>query len=155
MDLIPFSSVSAVPTGQGTLIDITSNDDFIDISEKFILSNVRGRRKPYYVGLRAFLFEAKIAFEFNDQYKLHSVEFRQPYDVQNASALYFQGKNLLQDKLISAQRILEEAKISFEISDVGIDAPEIGLSFYSDSFDDSLDVDLDSVTVFLAPNLQR
>ncbi|EFO33271.1 conserved hypothetical protein [Roseibium sp. TrichSKD4] len=153
MDLIPFSSLSELPTGQGTLIDITSNNDLIDISENFILSNVRGRRKPYYVGIRAFLFDAKIAFEFDAQYKLHSVEFRQPYDVQNASALYFQGKNLLQDTLISAQKILLEAKIPFEISDVGIDAPEIGLSFYSDSFDDSLDVELDSVTVFFRQNI--
>lgn len=147
MELTPFTKVSDVPTGQQTLEDIFSGFEFIDVADICILNKVRGIRKSYYTGLTAYMFDAQLKFSFQSNYKIQSIEFRKPFDAFNAKGLFYNGNNLFLPTLQEVEYALEKSGVKTQVIDVGLKAPDIGLSFFSNDFEQDLNASLDAVTV--------
>lgn len=147
MELLPHEKIGNVPTGQGKFVDILSTFDFIDVADAFILKTVRGIRKSYYEGLTASMFEAQLKFGFHKNYKIESVEFRRPFNLTTHEALIFGGIDLFMPTLIEVQSTLSAINVATRPIDVGLEAYEIGVSFFSSDFENDLDVALDAVTV--------
>lgn len=147
MELIPFEQIKNIPDGRGAFVDVFSSFEFIDVADTFILKTVRGIRKPYYKGLIGFMFDGQLKFSFHKNYKIESIEFREPYKFLEPETLNFQGIDLFLPTLVEIQSKLDANNIGTKILDVGLEAPEIGVSFYSHDYEKDLNVPLDAVTV--------
>jgi len=147
MQITPFKKITEIPNGKNGFSDLTSDDEFIDVAQTFILKNVRGIRKPYFTGLDAYLFDAQISFGFNAKYVVNSCEFRKPFDLPNQCKLRYKNVDLFQPTLSDVKSALSEIGEAVELIDVGLSSKNLGISFFSSDFENSLDVTLDAVTV--------
>ena len=132
MILFPFERIESVPNGRGGVSDLSKEDEFIDVADKFILKSVRGVRQPHYSGIAAFMFEAQIKIDFDEHYNLSDVEFRiaAQETMLKELSLELDGVNLLETSLSGVSETLRKMKISTNEIDVGLEAREIGLSFF-------------------------
>lgn len=147
MKLIPFKKITNVPTAQDSVIDLLSTMDFIDVAAACILNPVRGQKQNYYTGLSAYMFDAKIKFGFDENYGIESIEFRKPFKFQQVVGLFYKDINLFMPTLSEVKSVMEEKGIPVKAMDVGFEVPEIGLSFFSNQYENDLNVSLDAVTV--------
>jgi hypothetical protein len=160
MNLVPFQKVTDVPTFEAQVTytrspkdfsDVMSSHDFIDISSIFALKIVRGIRESWYVGISAYMFDAQVNFGFDEGYRIVDISFSKPFNFGGVDALSYEGINLFQPTLLATKTILDNAGIKTKLIDVGFEAPDLGVSFFSDEYDEDLNVRLDAVTVSFAP----
>lgn len=153
MELIPFEKIIDVPTGKGggsgNVADILCEYDFIDIADIFQLEVVRAARRSNYRGVSGYMFDARLYFGFNKNYEVEAVEFRLPLGMVGEKGLFFNGVNLFQPTLNDVLLTLDKVGVSVQKIDVGLEAPTIGVSFFSNDFENDLAVKLDAVTVNL------
>ncbi len=95
------------------------------------------------------MFDAQIRFGFHKNYKVSTVEFRRPFEMPERKQLLFKGMDLFLPTLEDVKNALDEIDVSIQKIDVGLDAPSIGVSFFSDDYEKDLDVKLGGVTVRL------
>ena len=155
MELIPFKQVTNVPYGGGGLVNVLKTDEFIDIAKFFPINVVMGDRESYYTGLTAYMNESLLMFCFDSNYKITDVEFRAPFEIPEADILTIRGTNLLLPTLKDVQGALQKIDITVQEIDVGIEAPSIGVSFFSTDFEDDLNVKLDAVTVHFNQSINK
>ncbi len=115
--------------------------------DAFKLDIIRATKKPYYRGVSAYLFNAQIQFGFDKSYKIIDVEFRKPFVFEGIQGLFFEKANLFQNTLQDTYDLLAQKGFELKKTDVGFAAEKLSISFFSDSFERSLDVPLDAVTV--------
>jgi len=152
MNLTPFEKVTNVPRGKhfpvsDAIRDVLGNHDLIEIISLFNIESVRSTILPKYRGMGAYVFDAHLYMGFNHSYKLMDLEFRLPFNFEGASGLFLNNLNLFQPTLMDVRKALEAMSIATELIDVGLEAPSIGVSFFSNEYENDLNVKLDSVTV--------
>ncbi len=147
MELIPFNKVTNVPNGMDGTSEILSNSDLIDVIDAFEFDSTRGVNESYSRGILGYLFKSQLQFEFDENYKITCVEFYRPYNLPDINGLLYKGTNLLLPTLSDAENALKGLGVKTKVTDVGFEAPEIGLSFFSDDNEEDLNVRLDVVTV--------
>lgn len=149
MIIIPFERVADVPTGAGGRIDILKSNDLIDIMDRFRFQSLRATNKPYYRGVSAYMFDAQMHIGFDKDYKIVDVEIRHPFSCLEGEGIFFGGLDLVCPTLLEVRDILHETGISTKEIDVGLEAPDIGVSFFSSDYEGNLAVRLDAITVHL------
>jgi hypothetical protein len=152
MDLTPFQKVTNVPRGKffpesDGVRDVLGTHDLIDIISLFGIESVRSTILPNFRGMGAFVFDASMYFGFNNSYEITEIEFRLSLSHEWTSGLLFNDLNLMQPTLLDVQEKFNSANIPTVFTDVGLEAPAIGVSFFSNEFEKDLSVKLDSVTV--------
>ncbi len=155
MEFVPFTKVTNVPNGYGRFFELSRDCDFIDVAHDFVFNIVRGviikrlveTDKPDFRAVATYMFDAQLSIDFNASYKLVSVEFRKPFELPGVDGLYFSGRNLFLHSLQEASVLLNELGVSVKKIDVGLESPELGLSFFSSDYEGDLDVRLDAVTI--------
>ncbi len=147
MEFVPFTKVINIPNGRRSFSELSRECDFIDVAQDFILKYVDGIRRSYHIGVTASMFDSQLKMGFNEAYKLTDVEFREPFEFPGVDGLYFSGRNLFLHSLQEASVLLNELGVSVKKIDVGLESPELGLSFFSSDYEGDLDVRLDAVTI--------
>jgi hypothetical protein len=147
--IFPLEKITRVPTGMDGHADIAYSNDLIDIMDKFKFQTLRSTNKPYYRGISGYLFDAQIHVGFGKNYKISDVEFRYPFSCLGGAGIFYRDVSLIRPTLLEVQNILKESGISTKEIDVGINAPEIGVSFSSSDYEGELCVRLDAITVHL------
>ena len=95
------------------------------------------------------MFDAQIHIGFGKDYKISDVEMRNPFGCLEGEGVLWNDLNLIRPTLQEVQDVLNGVGITTELIDVGLGAPEIGISFFSNDFEDDLAVRLDAITVHL------
>ncbi|MBV1830056.1 hypothetical protein HNW77_10235 [Komagataeibacter sp. AV436] len=154
MELFPFEKIMQVPrypanSPRQDFVDIPRNIDLIHIADSFAINSMRGLIKSKTIGIVAYIFGAHLKIEFKKDYTIATVEFRIPYEPFDEFGLFYDDTNLFNAKMKNVYDELNHKGIKTEMTDVGFCAPSIGVNFFSCDFDKSLDVSLDTVTVFL------
>lgn len=147
MNLIPFKKIISIQGFNGQLVDISADSSIIDIACDFILNDIKGIREDYYVGISALADKSKLSFSFGEDFKLKCIEFRNIQENSEKLIIELENVNLVSSTLTEIKQKLEKMDIKVELTDVGFDAPDIGVWCYSDNYKDDLNVRLDSITV--------
>lgn len=149
MNIFPFEKVVGVPCGTGERANILNSGDLIDVMDSFKFQTMRATNKPYYRGVSGYLFDAQIHIGFGGGYEISDVELRHPFTCLEGEGIFWGDVNLICSTLLEVRAVIESAGISTKATDVGLDAPDIGVSFFSSDYESDLNVRLDAVTVHL------
>lgn len=149
MIINPFEKVVDVPCGVGERADILNSSDLIDVMDKFKFQTMRATNKPFYRGVSGYLFDAEIHIGFGKDYKISDVELRYPFTCLEGEGIFWGDINVICPTLLEVSAMMKRAGISTKKTDVGLEAPDIGLSFFSSDYEENLNVRLDAVTTHL------
>ena len=149
MIVLPFEKVTDIPTGLGGNAEIAASSDLIEAMDRFSFQMLKATNKSYFRGVSGYMFDAQIHIGFGKDYKVLDVEIRHPFSCVNGKGIIWGNLNLVHATLDEVQAVLCKEGVAIKSSDVGFDAPDIGMSFFSNDYEESLDVRLDAITVHL------
>lgn len=147
MIVFPFEKVTDVPTGLGGNAEIAASSDLIEVMDRFSFQTLRATNKSYFRGVSGYLFDAQILIGFGKDYKISDLEIRHPFSCLKGEGIYWRNLNLVHATLSDLQAVFRKEGVVMKSSEVGFDAPDLGISFFSNDYENSLDVRMDAITV--------
>ena len=147
MKIIPFNKLIDIPTenpykGLDGFIDINSKQTTLDIAELFPFHIVdNGSLK----NIRSHILKNQIRIYYFENNIISGIEILAPFEDDHLSSLFLGKCSLFGKSLTEIKIDLENEGFELVLTNVGFDLKNGAVSFYSHSYEESLDVQLDAV----------
>jgi hypothetical protein len=119
---------------------VSQNDDFWEIKKNFS-GHQEFRKSPFSKFLTSSIMDGNLHVFYSETGKCVGVEVFSPLEP------VWDGINLLTKKLKEVEILFNERNIVCEVTDTGLEVPDLGISLYSHNFETSLNCPIDSVYV--------
>lgn len=155
MKIIPFEMLSQIPTGnpyKGSkgFVDIGRESTTIDIAYFFPYHAVDVTWPPSALNIRSHILGGQVRVNYLRDNRVSGVEILSRFKGDGdrfVKNLYLMDIEILQPTLLGVKILLEKSGIETRLIDVGFEASNLGISFFSDEYEKDLNVRLDAVTV--------
>lgn len=155
MKILPFEMLSQIPTGnpyKGNkgFVDIGRESTTIDIADFFPYHAVDVAWRPSALNIRSHILGGQVRVNYLKDNRVSGIEILSRFKSKEdrfVKNLYLMDIEILQPTLMDVKILLEKSGIKTRLIDVGFEASDIGISFFSDEYETDLNVRLDAVTV--------
>jgi hypothetical protein len=155
VELYPFNKISQIPLypeGLGIpqkFVDITEGMDLIDIANLFVMDRIRGVNISKYRGIITYSFNGKLQFSYNEKYIIDSLEFRFPYNTFEENKLTYKNINIFGENIMEMMIFFTENGMEIKKYDYGFYVLPLGISYFSNDFEEGKDSTVNALTIFL------
>ena len=149
MKIIPFQMLVNVPTGNPYIgrhgfVDLGPKQSTMDVAELFPFHLVdNGSLK----NIRSHILKNQIRIGYFDNNQISEIEIMSPFEDTHLVSLSLGNCSLFSKTLLELKVSLEDEGFKLEKTNVGFDLEDHSVSFYSNSYENDLNVALDTVVV--------